>query len=77
MKTHSRRLFQVIEVHGKRVDKHSSMSLDYILQDLNSELNYALQDIIDEVLDLKEGESLYFFPNRDDKLSKGIIVRLN
>lgn len=36
---------------------------------------YAALDIIDEILDLKNGECLYFQPNRDNKLSKGIITR--
>lgn len=37
---------------------------------------YALQDIADEVLDLKTGESMVFQPNRDDPNSKGIILRI-
>lgn len=36
---------------------------------------YALYDVIDEILDLKNGESLYFQPIRDNKDSKGIITR--
>ena len=37
---------------------------------------YALRDIINEVLDLKIGESMYFQPNRDNADSKGIILRV-
>ncbi len=40
------------------------------------ELYNALAEIIDEVLDLKQGESMYFQPNRDDNKSKGIITRI-
>lgn len=36
---------------------------------------YALQDCIDNVLDLRKGESMYFQSNRDNVLSKGLIIR--
>lgn len=36
---------------------------------------YAMQDISDNILDLKLGESMLFQPSRDDKTSKGIIYR--
>ena len=53
----------------------------YDLEDLSnddgSEILYALQEIIDEILDLKRGESMYFQPNRDNKESKGVIVRID
>lgn len=39
------------------------------------ELYNAINDQIDKVLDLKEGESMYIQPNRDNKESKGIIYR--
>lgn len=38
---------------------------------------YSMQDLIDEVLDLKDGESMYFKPNRDNDLAKGIITRID
>lgn len=41
-----------------------------------AEIWYAMDDRLDEVLDLKVGESMYFQPNRDDKKSKGIIFRV-
>lgn len=40
------------------------------------EFRYALNDIIDDVLDLKNGESMYFQPDRQDINSKGIIKRI-
>jgi hypothetical protein len=43
----------------------------------DNECVYALNDMMDEVLDLKKGESMYFQPNRDNKLAKGIITRSN
>lgn len=37
---------------------------------------YALREITDEVLDIRKGESMYFQPNRDNDLAKGIITRV-
>jgi hypothetical protein len=42
----------------------------------NFEFLYAMQDIVDKILDLREGESMIFQPNRDDSNSKGIIYRI-
>lgn len=36
---------------------------------------YALNEMLDEILDLKVGDSLYFKHNRDNKDSKAIILR--
>lgn len=51
------------------------ITLSEILQKQDFELIYALLDDFDKVLDLKEGESMYFTPNRDNKESKAIILR--
>lgn len=59
---------------GLTIENVTLNSLTDTKQDL--ELFYAIQDIIDEVLDLKVEESMYFQPNRDDKNSKGIIRRV-
>ena len=53
------------------------ISIEEILRNDHSELNYALQSVLDDVLDLKKGESMYFQPNRDNDNSKGIIVRID
>lgn len=45
--------------------------------DDDAEYIYALQDRMDEVLDLRRGESMYFQPIRDNNSTKGIIVRIN
>ncbi len=42
----------------------------------NWEYIYTLQEHVDEVLDLKVGDSAYFQPNRDNKKSKGFIYRV-
>lgn len=41
------------------------------------EYNYALQDSIDEILDMKINETIYFQYNRDNKNSKGLLTRIN
>lgn len=53
--------------------------LDSLFRDVEDgteyEYIYAIQDIADKILDLKIGESMYFQPNRDNDLTKGIITR--
>ena len=41
------------------------------------EYNYALQDSIDEILDLKINETIYFQYDRNDQNSKGLLTRIN
>ena len=41
------------------------------------EFKYALQDSIDEILDMKINETIYFQYNRDDQNSKGLLTRIN
>jgi hypothetical protein len=43
----------------------------------DAEFIYAMRDILDKILDLKEYESIYFQPNRDDKSTHGIIRRVD
>lgn len=47
-----------------------------IVNDTEYETYFALQEIIDEVMDIPLGCSMYFQPNRDNIFSKGIIHRL-
>jgi hypothetical protein len=49
--------------------------LEELIQE-GSELVYAFNEVIDAVLDLNLGESMYFQPHRGDKTTKGIIVRV-
>jgi hypothetical protein len=53
------------------------LSLNYLFthRDNDYEYVYAIQEMADELLDLKIGESIYFKPNRDNELAKGIIIR--
>lgn len=43
---------------------------------LDSELQYALQDVTDEILDLKLHERLHFKSDRGVENSLGIIIRI-
>tara|TARA_R100000781_G_scaffold84645_1_gene52093 strand:- start:386 stop:676 length:291 start_codon:yes stop_codon:yes gene_type:complete len=45
-------------------------------QESNWEYNYALNAIIDEVLDMKVNETIYFQHNRDDENSKSLLTRI-
>jgi hypothetical protein len=71
------RLFNIVECQdGKMVSNewHISELLD---PDNNLETVYALQELgLDDVLDMKVGESMYFRPNRDNIHSKAIIFRM-
>jgi len=51
------------------------MTLNEILQDDKGELAYALWQMLDEILDLQEYQSMYFQPNRDVGQSKAILLR--
>ena len=47
------------------------------VDEYSSEVFYSIQEKTDEILDLKNGESLYFQANRDNENDKGIILRIN
>ena len=47
------------------------------VDEYSSEVFYSMQEKTDEILDLKNGESLYFQANRDNENDKGIILRIN
>lgn len=44
---------------------------------MDAEYIYAMCEIIDEILDLRVEESMYFQSNRDNKNAKGIIYRIS
>lgn len=43
----------------------------------DAEFIYSMRQIIDSILDLKVGESIYFHPDRDDESTHGIIRRVS
>ena len=77
MNINSSRRYQIVEmVYGnKGIQPVISMTLNEILQDDSSELAYALWQMLDEILDLQEYQSMYFQPNRDVEQSKAILLR--
>ena len=77
MNINSSRKYQIVQlVYGTEgIEPVLSITLNEILQDDRSELAYALHQMLDEVLDLQEYQSMYFQPNRDVGQSKAILLR--
>ena len=79
--THSNRNY-ALQLSENGVTVCRTYKMDDILTQISDknanlcEYMYALSQVLDSVLDLKENESMYFQPNRDDKNSKGIITRI-
>ena len=46
-------------------------------QESDFEYNYALQESIDTILDMKVNKTILFQHNRDDKNSKALLTRIN
>ena len=73
----SKRKYRVVTFIGEMASVDAIVyTLDEILQDTGSEINYSLQEVIDDILDLKPFEKMFFYSNRDDKNSNSIIIRL-
>ena len=76
----SRRSFNIVSTSGCKTnliqDTFTWSLNDLLSEDNDYETAFALQDILDEVLDLRFGDALYFQPNRDNQKTKGIIVRV-
>ena len=74
----SKRKFRVVLIDGNSFHENT-ISFDQLIGKLSSvdEYFFAMQECIDSILDLKLNESMYFRPNRDDKNSKGIIMRIS
>lgn len=70
----NREYLTVIVTHG-RLDTYSNSLEDIFSKKSEDEYIYALQEMADELLDLKKGESVYFSPNRDNDFEKAIILR--
>lgn len=80
METNSKRTYEVVMVEGGgEFNRIAVLPIGRILkpreQGKDWEYIYALNDIIDKILDLKDGQSMYFQPNRDNYDTKGIILR--
>ena len=76
----SARMYCVICVEFGIISKNNVTLPDLLLINLGGaemEYKYAMYEKMDEILDLKRLQSMYFQPNRDDDNSKGIITRIN
>lgn len=79
----SKRQFMVCFTECAVINTHYSGTRTLSLQDIekmsvtdDAEVGHAMMEDIDAILDLIPGQSLYFQPNRDDKQSKGFILRV-
>ena len=52
------------------------LSLKELLKDNGTELNYALQEDLDSILDLKSGQAKYIRLSRDNYEDLGVIKRM-
>lgn len=77
MKLNSRRVFNIYAVDSKgNSELLVNISLSAILFDRTFEVFFALQEQIDEVMDIPLGCTMEFRPNRDDQFSKGLVTRV-
>lgn len=72
----SQRVYELYIVENGEAIK-LKLAIEMLFTESENEYIYALQEITDDILDLKKGKSMYFQPNRDDKESKGILLRVN
>lgn len=73
---HTKREYTIMISWGSTQIEILHPTITDIENNRDGEVYFSLQEQFDKVLDLNFGESMYFQPNRDDKNSKAIIVRL-
>ncbi len=74
----SKRKYIVVGNEGNQIFEIEFNLYDLLkVDEYSSEVFYSMQEKTDEILDLKNGESLYFQANRDNENDKGIILRIN
>ena len=77
IKTESERRYVIVA--STEGDSPIECTIDEILnsnESENSEMMYCLYEHTDDVLDLRPFQHMAFQPNRDDKNSKGVIIRV-
>lgn len=74
--TQSTRLYSIIFQEGD-VQTYEEETLEQICSNNGCEYRYAMQDRLDEILDLQVGERLRMQFNRDSKDSMGWIKRIS
>lgn len=71
----SRRKFKIVGI-----DTTETIEADYnalqLFQDDGTELTYSLQEDIDRILDLKEGQAIYIRLSRDNSENLGVLKRI-
>ena len=73
----SNRKYIAVGNEGNQVFEIEFDFYELLKEDENAtEVFYAMQGKTDEILDLKNGESLFFQANRDSEKDKGIILRI-
>ncbi len=74
----SKRMFTV-QLSEAGVITTNTLSFNSVFEqsDNHYEYMYSLQEIADDILDLKVNECMYFQGNRDNKECKGIITRFS
>jgi len=79
MKHISKRVFEILFFEGGQ-SIHLEVELNELFSDTSNEDNfeyvYAMQDSIDDILDLRVNDTMYFQFNRDDVNTKGVIRRI-
>lgn len=72
--------YNILIIDGNYVPNHVMTFTRLFLNDIKMgadyEFIYALNEIVEDVMSLKIGESLQFKPNRDYETQKGVIVRI-
>ena len=79
----STRQFEVSFTDGSNVNAHytgknplSLAEIEKLSVNDDAEFAHALMEDVDGLLDLGLGHSIYFHPNRGDRTSKGIVLRV-
>ena len=85
MNTHSYRRYKVVMTFNSGDTEELELDLEELMEGNNVddsvgdfEYIYAMQDVMDDILDLKKSEMLRFYTCRDHKAEGiGVIVRTN
>jgi hypothetical protein len=72
----SKRTYSVEESVNGNISNYRIKLTEIMDKASDSETIYAMQERIDDILDLKLKKAMFFQPNRDDNDSKGIITRI-
>ena len=78
--THTSRRYQAVICQSGAISKVELTAMELLLEQqeagVEHEFIYALRQRMDDVLDIKLHESIYFQPSRDDINTMGILLRV-